>query len=94
MPGNAYDGLQIHMTDTRRYILVWFAAVFIGLNGGAVASVVALYIVDSWLHLTGMPRTIVLWAAFGLASVAVTVAVGKALVRLVAKQLNESPPES
>ena len=75
------------MTDTRRYVLVWLAAAFIGLNAGFGAMVVALYAVDSWLHWHGAPRTILLWASFVLASLAVTLPVGKAIVRLVAKQL-------
>ncbi|HEY3413572.1 MAG TPA: hypothetical protein VGM51_11035 [Armatimonadota bacterium] len=72
------------MTDTKRYVLLWLGSAFIGVNGGFAAYVVA----DAFVTLHGVSRTITLWAAFVLASLVVTIAVGRALVRLVAKQLN------
>jgi hypothetical protein len=71
------------MTNTRRFVLLWLAAAFIGLNGGAAA----LVVVDACLHPHGTARAIVLGASFVLATIILTLAVGKALTRLVAKQL-------
>jgi hypothetical protein len=75
------------MTDTRRYALVWLAAAFLGVNVGAGALLLVLFVVDSWLHWYGAARTIVLCAAFVLAWFAMTLAVGKALIRRVSKEL-------
>jgi ABC-type proline/glycine betaine transport system permease subunit len=76
------------MTNNRRYALIWLAALFLGLNAGAGALVVALALVDNWLHWEGTLRTIVLCSAAVLATLAMTLAIGKALVRRVTKQLN------
>jgi hypothetical protein len=75
------------MTDTRRYGLVWLAAAFLGLNAGFGALVVTLAVMGAWLHWEGTPRTVLLYASFLLPFIGMTLAVGKALVRRVSKEL-------